>query len=58
MNAENNWRRSRGFERLRLRLAQAKHVKWPEAGHLRPLEHAASRADALVDFAKGLDDVE
>lgn len=42
-------------ERLRARLPQAKHVEWADAGHLLPLEHPDRLADALINFAKGLD---
>ncbi len=50
---------SEAVKRLRARLPQAKHVEWPDAGHLLPLEHPARLADALVEFAKGLEgDVE
>jgi len=41
-------------ERLRLKLPQATHLEWPDAGHLLPLEHPARLADALVDFAEEL----
>ncbi len=42
-------------ERLRLRLPQAKHLEWPDAGHLLPMEHPLRLADTLSEFAKGLD---
>jgi 3-oxoadipate enol-lactonase len=42
-------------ERLRLRLPQAKHLEWPDAGHLLPMEHPLRLADRLIEFAKGLD---
>lgn len=46
-------------KRIRTRLPQAKHIEWPDAGHLLPLEHPARLAEVLVDFAEGLDgDVE
>ncbi len=42
-------------ERLRVRLPQAKHLEWPDAGHLLPMEHPLRLADTLIDFAKDLD---
>lgn len=40
--------------RLRLKLPQAKHLEWPDAGHLLPMEHPLRLADTLIEFAKGL----
>ncbi|MDH3281071.1 MAG: alpha/beta hydrolase [Gammaproteobacteria bacterium] len=36
---------------LRARLPDARHLEWPEAGHLLPQEHPVTLARALVDFA-------
>lgn len=42
-------------ERLRLKLPQAKHLEWSDAGHLLPMEHPARLADSLIDFSKEFD---
>lgn len=42
-------------QRLRLRLPQAKHLEWSDAGHLLPMEHPRRLADTLIEFARGIE---
>ena len=38
-------------EELRARLPDARHIEWPDAGHLLPQERPERLAEALIDFA-------